>query len=143
STHPQAFAQPVPGTGRGCRRTHRIGRHRSQSTESPTGLQVGPKLWSRGAKFSGALHPLRSPDRGRREGLQRVADRCNPLARPIKIRYINPLFEFLIVILELRMAVSSGLSLSADTSVSRSSWSPSLPLLVGLVVFVVLANVNG
>jgi hypothetical protein len=41
------------------------------------------------------------------------------------------------------MAVSSGLSLSADTSVSRSSWSPSLPLLVGLVVFVVLANVNG
>src|SRR6185312_11169969 len=34
-------------------------------------------------------------------------------------------------------------SLPADTSVSRSSWSLSLPLLVGLVVFVVLANVNG
>ena len=41
------------------------------------------------------------------------------------------------------MAVSSGLSLPADTSVSRSSWSLSLPLLVGLLVFVVLANVNG
>ena len=41
------------------------------------------------------------------------------------------------------MAVSSGLSLPADTSVSRSSWSLSLPLLVGLAVFVALANVNG
>jgi hypothetical protein len=41
------------------------------------------------------------------------------------------------------MAVSSGLSLSPDMSVSRSSWSLSLPLLVGLAVFVALANVNG
>jgi hypothetical protein len=41
------------------------------------------------------------------------------------------------------MAVSSGLSLPADTSVSRSSWSLSLPLLVGQLVFVALANVKG
>lgn len=41
------------------------------------------------------------------------------------------------------MAVSFGLSLPADTSASRSSWSLSLPLLVGLAVFVALANVNG
>ena len=42
------------------------------------------------------------------------------------------------------MAVSSGLSLSPDRSASRaSSWMPSLPLVVGLVVFVALANVMG
>ena len=32
------------------------------------------------------------------------------------------------------MAVSSGLSMSPDISASRSSWSISLPLVVGLVV---------
>jgi hypothetical protein len=41
------------------------------------------------------------------------------------------------------MAVSSGLSLSADRSQSSASWMPSLPLAVGLVVFFALANWNG
>ncbi len=41
------------------------------------------------------------------------------------------------------MAVSSGLSLSADRSAARTSWMPSLPLVIGLVVFAALANVNG
>jgi len=41
------------------------------------------------------------------------------------------------------MAVSSGLSLSLDRPVSRASWIPSLPIVVGLVVFIALANVRG
>lgn len=41
------------------------------------------------------------------------------------------------------MAVSSGLSLSADREASRSSWALSLPLVIGCVVFVALANWNG
>src|ERR1700754_5062370 len=41
------------------------------------------------------------------------------------------------------MAVSSGLSLSPDRSASRAAWMPSLPLAVGLAVFIALANVNG
>jgi len=41
------------------------------------------------------------------------------------------------------MAVSSGLSLSPDRPAARASWLPSLPLLVGLLVFVVLANFKG
>jgi hypothetical protein len=40
------------------------------------------------------------------------------------------------------MAVSSGLSLSSNRLVART-WMPSLPLAIGLVVFVSLANVNG
>lgn len=41
------------------------------------------------------------------------------------------------------MAVSSGLSLSNDRLAHRASWVPSLPLAVGLAVFVALANANG
>ena len=41
------------------------------------------------------------------------------------------------------MAVSSGLSLSPDRSASPASWMPSLPLAIGLVVFIALANVRG
>jgi len=41
------------------------------------------------------------------------------------------------------MAVSSGLSLGSDRLASRGSWMPSLPLAIGLVVFVSLANFNG
>ncbi|MBN9086333.1 MAG: hypothetical protein J0J01_05455 [Reyranella sp.] len=41
------------------------------------------------------------------------------------------------------MAVSSGLSLSPDRLANRASWLPSLPLAVGLAVFICLANVNG
>jgi hypothetical protein len=41
------------------------------------------------------------------------------------------------------MAVSSGLSLSADRHASRSSWAFSLPLAVGFAVFLALANVGG
>jgi hypothetical protein len=41
------------------------------------------------------------------------------------------------------MAVSSGLSLSNDRLASRASWMPSLPLAVGLAVFLSLANING
>ena len=41
------------------------------------------------------------------------------------------------------MAVSSGLTLSTDRSTSRSPWAFSLPLIIGMVVFVVLANATG
>jgi hypothetical protein len=41
------------------------------------------------------------------------------------------------------MAVSSGLSLSTDRLAGRASWMPSLPLAVGLAVFLSLANFNG
>src|SRR3954470_13965217 len=41
------------------------------------------------------------------------------------------------------MAVSSGLSLSLDRPASRASWLPSLPLAVGLALFVALAKLNG
>jgi hypothetical protein len=41
------------------------------------------------------------------------------------------------------MAVSSGLTLSPSRLAHRASWLPSLPLAVGLAVFVALANVNG
>src|SRR5688572_5795083 len=57
--------------------------------------------------------------------------------------YINRLPDILIVILELRMAVSSGLSLSADHQASRSAWSLSLPLAIGFTVFLALANLRG
>jgi hypothetical protein len=57
--------------------------------------------------------------------------------------YINRLTDILPVILELRMAVSSGLSLSADRQAGRSGWSLSLPLAIGFTVFVALANVRG
>jgi hypothetical protein len=41
------------------------------------------------------------------------------------------------------MADTSGLTLSADRSASRSPWAFSLPLVIGMIVFVVLANVTG
>ncbi len=41
------------------------------------------------------------------------------------------------------MAVSSGLSLSPDIGVGRSTWSLSWPLVLGLVMFVCLAHGNG
>ena len=41
------------------------------------------------------------------------------------------------------MAVTSGLSLSPGHSAPRSPWALSLPLLIGFVVFVALANTNG
>ena len=41
------------------------------------------------------------------------------------------------------MAVTSGLSLSPGHSATRSPWALSLPLLIGFVVFVALANTNG
>jgi hypothetical protein len=41
------------------------------------------------------------------------------------------------------MAVTSGLTLAADKDVGRSSWTLSLPLVAGFVVFLALANLNG
>lgn len=41
------------------------------------------------------------------------------------------------------MAVTAGLTLSNDRLGTGASWKPSLPLAVGLVVFLCLANVNG
>ena len=41
------------------------------------------------------------------------------------------------------MAVTSGLSLSPGHPANRSPWALSLPLLIGFVVFVALANIGG
>ncbi len=41
------------------------------------------------------------------------------------------------------MAVTSGLSVSADLSAARSPWALSLPLGLGLVLFICLANADG
>jgi hypothetical protein len=60
-----------------------------------------------------------------------------------RLSYIKALFAILSVILEHRMAVSSGLSLASERNVGRSAWAPSLPLIAGFVVFLALANFNG
>src|SRR5882757_8324320 len=61
----------------------------------------------------------------------------------MKILYIKALYEFLLVISELCMAVSSGLSISSSRYVSRSTWTLSWPLALRLVMFVCLMNANG
>src|SRR4030095_5079007 len=43
----------------------------------------------------------------------------------------------------LSMAVSTGLSVSSDLQTGRSPWALSCPLLLGLVLFLGLTNVNG
>jgi hypothetical protein len=62
--------------------------------------------------------------------------------------YINPLYQFLSVISELLMAVTSGPSIALEHSRSvaapaRSAWNVSWPLLVGFVVFVCLNHLSG
>jgi hypothetical protein len=59
--------------------------------------------------------------------------------------YINALFDILLVILERRMAVTSGLSISPDIKATRarSVWSPSLVLAVGMAMFVCVASMKG
>src|SRR5438876_4288842 len=61
----------------------------------------------------------------------------------MKILYIKALYEFSLVILELFMAVSSGLSISSHSDANRSAWTLSWPLALGVVMFVFLMNVNG
>ena len=53
----------------------------------------------------------------------------------MKILYIKALYKFSLVISELCMAVSSGLSLSSHSYGSRSTWTLSWPLVIGLAGF--------
>src|SRR5438477_6838550 len=63
-----------------------------------------------------------------------------PLAQAMKILYIKGLYGFSLVISELPMAVSSGLSISSPSYGSRSAWTLSWPLAFGLVMFACLMN---